>query len=271
MMSRPLFKAPPTLPHRRGFSLSAHFLVSVRLLFKLKPFPHPHTRRASPWSGSTLVTEQVRHLAETQSHSPQSSSPNPGDLILFNSLSVSSGVPICAGPAFIPYTWDYPQRRLAASGGGLGILLQYFSLSFQTRQGTFPLLPFHFLVQALPPSGPAAAGPQRRSPGWARISAYRHVKIQGGGLHSTCCVELLAAEIRRAGRTEGGVLALVLWQRGRSESELRRGTAKAVLPQSPDSLRLHSLFFQNVYIFRATQQRLPAEDLQRPHKAASTQ
>ena len=55
------------------------------------------------------------------------------------------------------------------------------------------------------------------------------------------------------GRTDrGGVLALVLWQREESESELRRGAAKAVLPRL--MVKTPFLVLQNVYIFRATQQ-----------------
>ena len=45
---------------------------------------------------------------------------------------------------------------------------------------------------------------------------------------------------------------MVLWQREESESELRRGAAKAVLPRL--MVKTPFLVLQNVYIFRATQQ-----------------
>lgn len=108
---------------------------------------------------------------------------------------------LCLLRGILVHAGDLPPPGPPERAGtlGMGILLQYFSLSFQTRQGTFPLLPFHFLNPGTTTSGLLLLVLQQ-SPGWTGSSAYSRGHRVGTTQH-LLHVEY-GCEIRRAGRTE---------------------------------------------------------------------
>lgn len=158
------------------------------------------------------MTEQVRHLAETQSTLSTVDSPKPQDFVILATVCFLR-VPICGhGRPLSPYLGPHPQRRLATSG----VAWEYFYpvlFSVFPNKGRAPsLLPSFLdpgtttsglLLLVLRPESPVDGilGIQaREDPGWGDYTAPAACGI------SDC-------RDQEARKDRGGVLALVLWQK----------------------------------------------------------
>lgn len=175
--------------HTIGFSPECAFWCLARLFFRLKPFSHtPHTYGFSPecilWWLSRFVI-----LLKPSPHSPQLTVPNPKTSILFNNLSVSSGLSVWAGVASVS-TPLMPFLELTnCLWGGLDNAVKTLFFVFP-NEGLVPSLSWAFALSLQQLGSEVCCCffwfPWHRSPGWMWFSAHKQGKIQGGLRHSMC-------------------------------------------------------------------------------------
>lgn len=155
-------------------------------------------------------------LLKPSPHSPQLTVPNPRIRSSSTACLFPCGSPFVPGrPLLIPGT--PPPEKTGCLWGRPG---EYFYSTFSVfpnkAAALFSPKPFHFLDPGTTTSGLLLLVLQAQV-SWLDGSSHRHGRSRGTTQH-LLHVEFLTAEIRRAGKDRGGVLAWVLWQREESES-----------------------------------------------------